>query len=60
MGNNFRDFWASVRIFVSNFNARYGRLFNAVLLLLVLSLVIYALVRPFWRGARGGAALLRW
>ena len=53
MGNNFRDFWASVQIFVSNFNARYGRLFNSVLLLLVLSLVIYALVRAFLAGRRG-------
>ena len=53
MGNRFSDFWASVRIFYSNFNANYGRLFNAVIVLLLLSLVLYALVRAFLAGRKG-------
>jgi carboxypeptidase PM20D1 len=49
----FADLWASLQIFYSNFNANYGRLFNAVLILLLLSLVLYALVRAFLAGRKG-------
>ena len=41
MGTFFADLWASLQIFYSNFNARFGRLFNAVIVLAVLALVGY-------------------
>ncbi len=53
MGNFFTDLWASVQIFVSNFSARYGRFFNAALVLLVLAVVIFALVRAILAGLKG-------
>ncbi len=53
MGNFFDDLWASLQIFVSNFSARYGRIFNGVLVLLVLAVVIYALMRAILAGQKG-------
>ena len=42
MSNPFANLWASLQIFYSNFNARFGRLFNAVIILAVLALVVKA------------------
>lgn len=55
MGTFFADLWASLQIFYSNFNARFGRLFNAVIVLAVLALVVYSLARAIlagWKGRR--------
>jgi len=53
MNNPFADLWASLQIFYSNFNARFGRLFNAVIVLAVLALVLYALLRAILAGRKG-------
>ena len=57
MGNFFADLWASLQIFYSNFNAKYGRLFNAVIVLLILALVLYSLVRAILAGRKGRRVL---
>ena len=53
MNDFFADLRASLQIFYSNFNARYGRLFNAVIVLVVLALVLYALLRAILAGRKG-------
>ncbi len=53
MGNFFDDLWASLQIFYSNFNARYGRVFNAVIVLAVLAVVVYAFARAVLAGLKG-------
>ncbi len=53
MGNFFADLCASLQIFVSNFTAQYGRIFNAVLVLLVLAVVVYAFARATLAGLKG-------
>ena len=42
---NLRDLWASWRIFHSNFNAKYGTIFNLVILLLLATATVILLVR---------------
>ena len=49
----FADLWASLQIFYSNFNARFGRLFNAVIVLGILALCLYALLRALLAGRKG-------
>ena len=53
MNKFFADLWASLQIFYSNFNAKYGRLFNAVIVLVILALVLYALLRAILAGRKG-------
>lgn len=53
MSNPFADLWASLQIFYSNFNAKYGRLFNAIVALVILAAVVYALVRAILAGRKG-------
>ena len=53
MNKFFTDLWASLQIFYSNFNAKYGRLFNAVVVLVILALVLYALLRAILAGRKG-------
>ena len=53
MSNPFANLWASLQIFYSNFNARFGRLFNAVIILAVLALCLYALLRALLAGRKG-------
>ncbi len=53
MDKFFDDLWASLQILYSNFNARYGRLFNAVLVLAVLGVVVYTLMRATLAGLKG-------
>ena len=57
MATFFADLWASLQIFYSNFNARFGRLFNGVVLLAVLALVVYSLVRAILAGLVGRRVL---
>ena len=49
----FANLWASLQIFCSNFNARFGRLFNAVVVLGILALCLYALLRALLAGRKG-------
>jgi carboxypeptidase PM20D1 len=53
MSKLFANLWASLQIFYSNFNARYGRLFNAVIILSILALCLYALLRALLAGRKG-------
>ena len=53
MGNVFTDLWASLQIFYSNFNARFGRLFNAVVILALLAVVVYSFARAILAGRKG-------
>ena len=53
MSKLFANLWASLQIFYSNFNARYGRLFNAVIILSILALCLYALLRALMAGRKG-------
>ena len=49
----FADLWASLQIFYSNFTARFGRLFNAGIVLGILALCLYALLRALLAGRKG-------
>lgn len=53
MNRSFADLWASIQILYSNFNAKYGRLCNTVVLLAVLALVVYSLTRAMLAGRKG-------
>lgn len=53
MSQFFRDLWASIQIFHSNFNARYGALVNAILISAVAAIFLYALLRAIAAGRRG-------
>ena len=57
MGNVFTDLWASLQIFYSNFNARFGRLFNAVVILALLAVVVYSFARAILAGRKGRRVL---
>ena len=48
MSQFFADLWASLQIFYSNFNARWGALVNAVVVLVLLggTLIFLAICRP--------------
>ena len=53
MDQFFRDLWAGVQIFHSNFTARYGALVNTVFLSAVAAVFLYALLRAIAAGRRG-------
>lgn len=53
MDQFFRDLWAGVQIFHSNFNARYGALVNTIFLSAVAAVFLYALLRAIAAGRRG-------
>ena len=57
MSQFFADLWASLQIFYSNFNARWGALVNAVVVLVLLALVLYALTRAILAGRKGRRVL---
>ena len=57
MGNAIKNLWASLQIFFSNFNARYGRVFNWVLIVLVAGILLYLFVRSALAGRRGRKSL---
>lgn len=54
---NLRDLWASWRIFHSNFNAKYGTIFNLVILLLLAAATVILLVRAALAGRKSRVAL---
>lgn len=49
----FQDLWATLRIAHSNFNARYGALFNILVCSVIAAAVLIALVRAIAAGRRG-------
>lgn len=51
--NLFRNLWAGIVIFHSNFTARYGALFNLAILLLLLAVFVLALLRAILAGRKG-------
>lgn len=53
MSNPFANLWAALQILYSNFNAKYGHLFNAIVVLTILALVLYALLRALLAGRKG-------
>lgn len=53
MSQFFRDLWAEIQIFHSNFNARYGALVNAIVISVVAAIFLYALLRAIAAGRQG-------
>lgn len=57
MGNAIQNLWAELQIFFSNFNARFGKAFNGIVLVLIASALFYLLVRSALAGRRGRRSL---